>query len=351
MMNLNLRGATSALASATVVAIMVSGCATVPKAPPGSMEVRSKLSRLESDTSLASRIPVALEQAVAAVKLAETPQSDAELAAHRVYLADRLVDTARATAEVRLTESQRDAIRQQSEAGRLAARTREADAARAAAAAAQNEATLARNDAAAARSAAAIAAETARGESEAARLAAQTARNEAEGARAAAALAAQTAQANAAAAAATAAAASEARRVELAEQVALLQARTTERGIVLTLGDVLFATGSASLKPGAIGNLDRLVTFLSRYADRTALVEGHTDDVGSNETNETLSLRRAESVRGYLTSRGISPMRLASFGKGETQPVAGNDSSEGRQQNRRVEVVIENERPPATVTR
>jgi outer membrane protein OmpA-like peptidoglycan-associated protein len=91
--------------------------------------------------------------------------------------------------------------------------------------------------------------------------------------------------------------------------------------------------------------------FMNKYTDRTALVEGHTDDVGSNSTNEELSLRRAESVRGYLTSRGIAANRLASFGKGEMQPVAGNDSAEGRQQNRRVEVVIENERQPAVATR
>lgn len=343
MNNLKRRGTSGVLVIAAVAAAIVSGCASVPKVPPGSMEVRSKLARLQSETALASRVPVALEQAATAVKLAETPQPDAELAAHRVYLADRMIDTARATAETRLAESQREALRQQSEADRLAARTREADAARNAATTARaiaetalNDATRARTEADAARSAATLATEIARNETEAARIAAQAARLEAD-----------TVQA----AAAAAAAASETRRRELAEQVALLQARTTERGIVLTLGDVLFATGSASLKPGSVSNLDRLVTFLNKYTDRTALVEGHTDDVGSNAMNEELSLRRAESVRGYLTSRGIASGRLASFGKGEMQPIAGNDSAEGRQQNRRVEVVIENERPPAVVTR
>ncbi len=371
----NGRGTAGAMVAATVAAAIISGCASLPKAPPGSMEVRSKLARLESDTSLANQVPVALEQAETAVKLAETPQPDAELAAHRVYLADRMVDTVRATAETRLAESQREAIRQKSEADRLAARTREADAARGAAMTARNDAAAARSDAAMARNeadtvrtAAALAAETARNETEAARVATQTARAEADTTRAAAALAAETArneaesarmaaqaarmQADAAqATAAATAAASETRRQELAEQIALLQAHTTERGIVLTLGDVLFATGSASLKPGTIGNLDRLVTFMNRYPDRTALVEGHTDDVGSNATNEALSLRRADSVRGYLVSKGIASNRLASSGKGEMQPVASNDSVEGRQQNRRVEVVIENERQAAVIAR
>ncbi len=273
------------------------------------------------------------------MKLAETPQRDMELAAHRVYLADRLVDTARATAETRLAESQRQALKEQSDADRLAARTREADAARIAAARARSDATTARNDATTARNDAAMAnsdALAARSETEAARLAAQNARAEADTARITA---------------AAAAAASEARRQELAEQIALLQARTTERGIVLTLGDVLFATGSANLKAGSIGNLDRLVTFLDKYSDRTALIEGHTDNVGSNASNEELSLRRAESVRGYLTAKGIAASRLASSGKGEMQPVTENESAAGRQQNRRVEVVIQNEPTPAVVAR
>jgi outer membrane protein OmpA-like peptidoglycan-associated protein len=383
---------TAVMVVATAVAAIISGCASVPKAPPGSMAVRNKLVQLRSETSLSSQVPVAIDQAEIAVKLAETSQPDAELAAHRVYLADRLVDTVRATAETRFAESQRLALRQQADAGRLAARTREADAARGAALAARSDAEASRNDAAMARNeadtarmkteaarndaamarseadAARMKAETARNETEAARVTAENARIEANATRAVAAMEAETARkdaerarmaamaaqmeaATAQATAAAAASASEAKRQELGEQIALLQARTTERGIVLTLGDVLFATGSASLKPGAIGNLDRLVVFMNKYADRTALVEGHTDDVGSNATNEELSLRRANSVRGYLTSKGIAATRLASFGKGEMQPVAANDSAEGRQQNRRVEVVIENERQQAVVIR
>ena len=298
---------------AAAVAALLAACASTPEAPSGSLALRSKLSQLKSETQLAAQVPVMLDQAETAVKLAETPQRDAELTAHRIYLADRMIDTTRATAESRLAEQQRPELRRQSENDRLAARTREADAARSAA-------TLARADADSARNAAAAA------------------RNEAEAARTATSNAATAAAATAAATAA----ASEAQRLELVRQIALLQAKETDRGIVLTLGDVLFATGSDNLKPGSIGNLDRLVSFLEKYADRTVSIEGHTDSMGSDAYNQELSLRRADSVKGYLAAHGVASGRLSSIGKGETYPVAGNESAGGRQQNRRVEIIIAN---------
>ena len=290
----------------TAVAAILAACASTPEAPPGSQAVRTKLSQLKSETELAARVPVMLDQAEAAVTLAETPQRDADLTAHRIYLADRLIDTTRATAQSRLAEQERPELRRQSQSDRLAARTREADAAK-------SDATIARADAAAARDEA------------------QTARS-------------------ATSAAATAAALAETQRLELAQQIALLQAQQTDRGIVLTLGDVLFATGSSNLKPGAIGNLDRLVAFLDKYGDRTVSIEGHTDSIGSNAYNEELSLRRADSVKAYMAAHGVASVRLASIGKGESFPVAGNESAGGRQQNRRVEVIIGNQSPPVAVT-
>ncbi len=129
------------------------------------------------------------------------------------------------------------------------------------------------------------------------------------------------------AAAATAAAQlAESQQQELARQIALLQAKTTERGIVLTLGDVLFASGSDQLKPGAVGNLDRLVAFMGMYGDRTATIEGHTDNVGEEGYNQGLSQRRADSVKSYLAGKGVAAMRLSSIGKGEGYPIAGNES-------------------------
>jgi outer membrane protein OmpA-like peptidoglycan-associated protein len=305
--------------------------------------VRNKLMVLRSEPQLAARIPVVLEQAETAVALAETPQGDVELAAHRVYLADRLVDTARATAESRLAEEQRAGIQQQADSNRLAARTREADAANAAAANANAAAANARNDATNAR----LAEDRARNDATTARLEANSARNEAEAAR----NATDAAAAATAAAAAAAAQQADLQQQELARQIALLQARTTERGIVLTLGDVLFASGSEQLKPGAVGNLDRLVAFMGMYGNRTAIIEGHTDSVGEEGFNQSLSQRRADSVKSYLAGRGVAPVRLTSIGKGEGYPIAGNESAGGRQQNRRVEVIIGNEMNAAAAMR
>jgi outer membrane protein OmpA-like peptidoglycan-associated protein len=104
--------------------------------------------------------------------------------------------------------------------------------------------------------------------------------------------------------------------------------------------DVLFSSGRADLKPAAIGNLSRLVTFLARYRDRSLSIQGHTDSLGDEEGNQELSERRANSIKAYLVSQGIESTRLLAIGKGQSDPIAGNDSRAGRQQNRRAEVII-----------
>jgi outer membrane protein OmpA-like peptidoglycan-associated protein len=129
---------------------------------------------------------------------------------------------------------------------------------------------------------------------------------------------------------------------ELQRQIDALQAKVTDRGVVLTLGDVLFASGKADLKEGAAGHLNQLVAFLREYPSRTVVIEGHTDSVGSDDLNQALSQRRADSVRSYLVRQGIDAARLTSMGAGESTPVAENESATGRQQNRRVEVIISN---------
>lgn len=126
----------------------------------------------------------------------------------------------------------------------------------------------------------------------------------------------------------------------LQEELDQLKAKKTERGYVLTLGDVLFDTAKATLKPGALTTVERLVKFLQDAPERTVIIEGHTDSVGSSEYNQDLSQRRADAVRTALLERGVSPDRIQALGKGEDYPVASNDNAGGRQQNRRVEVVI-----------
>lgn len=138
-------------------------------------------------------------------------------------------------------------------------------------------------------------------------------------------------------------AASAAEAEELRRQVEELEAEATDRGLVLTLGDVLFATGSADLQGGANSNLNKLVSFLNEYPERKVLIEGHTDNVGSEQFNQGLSQRRADSVRQYLVQQDISPQRMTATGIGQDRPVSSNETSTGRQQNRRVEIIIEHE--------
>ena len=119
-----------------------------------------------------------------------------------------------------------------------------------------------------------------------------------------------------------------------------LRAKQTAQGLVVTLEDVLFEVNGADLQPGAPPQLLRLVEFLKLNPDRKVLIEGYTDSIGSSEYNLQLSLLRAESAQSFLVGNGLPADRLTAIGYGETRPEAPNDSATGRQQNRRVEVVI-----------
>ena len=253
--------------------LLLSACATGPASPDGAIDARNKLTALQNDNQLASHARAEIREAEQAVQLAEKPlpASEDALAAHRVFMADRQVEIARARASTRLAEEERAQLGEQRSDARLRARTREADRAHA--------------DADQARSS----------------------------------------------------------EADMQRRLDELQAKETERGMVVTLGDVLFDTGSAELRGSASNNLDKLASFLDQYPDQKVLIEGHTDNVGSADLNQRLSLRRAESVKQYLTRRGIASRRVSVSGQGLKQPVANNDTATGRQQNRRVEVVIESQ--------
>jgi outer membrane protein OmpA-like peptidoglycan-associated protein len=119
-----------------------------------------------------------------------------------------------------------------------------------------------------------------------------------------------------------------------------LKATPTPRGLVMTLGDVLFDTGRAELKSGAGRKLDQLSQFLVEHPDRRVQIDGFTDSVGTDGYNEDLSQRRADAVKTALVNRGVEPSRIGTEGYGKAYPVANNNDSGGRQLNRRVEVVI-----------
>ncbi len=143
---------------------------------------------------------------------------------------------------------------------------------------------------------------------------------------------AQSAQANAASA--------NSRADVLEQQLSELSAKHTNRGLVVVLQDVLFDTGQAELRAGALNKLQQLAEVLKAHPERRVLVEGFTDSTGSHELNETLSQRRAESVRDALVNLGVPSDHFEVRGYGESKPVASNKTAAGRQQNRRVEIVF-----------
>jgi len=169
------------------------------------------------------------------------------------------------------------------------------------------------------------------------RAAAEAARANAEAAR----LAAETQAQQARAAAEQADREKAALRDQLRQQLnQVLDTRETARGLIVNLSDVLFDTGSATLKPGTREKLARVAGIVLSHPDLTLQIEGHTDSVGDATYNQRLSESRADSVRTYLLAQGIAAASVSATGFGETQPVAPNDSPGGRQQNRRVELVV-----------
>ena len=274
-------------AAALTAALFLAACAPTPEVSDGAAAARAELARLQSDAKLAPLVPEALQEAEAAMQLAEQADAESDVIAHRVYVAQRKIEIARATAEARHAEEERETLVAQRDQAQLAARTREADAARSEASAARMEADTARMDATVARQ----------------------------------------------------------RAAALESEIAAMHARETERGLLLTLGDVLFETGKADLKAGSVADLDQLATFLAKYPDRTVTIEGHTDDVGADHYNVGLSQRRADAVKAYLMRRGVDAARLRTMGMGESVPVVANDTEGHRQQNRRVEIIVSNPPP------
>jgi len=280
----------SLFVAAASASLLLAACAT-PVKPDGANAVRADLTALQSDPKLASLAPVAIQEAEEAVRIAETPTDDTVAGQQAVYIAQGKVALARAQAERRLAEDNVKALSEQRAEIRLDARTREAEIAKAQA------------------EAAAAAALQQQQAAQAAQAEAEKAKAEAE---------------------------------ELKRQMTELEAKATDRGMVMTLGDVLFATGKADLKPGAQDRLAKLAAFMLKYPDRSVVIEGHTDSTGSAATNVALSQRRADAVKAYLVSQSVPAASITTIGKGKDAPVADNGTAAGRQQNRRVEIIIAN---------
>jgi outer membrane protein OmpA-like peptidoglycan-associated protein len=123
----------------------------------------------------------------------------------------------------------------------------------------------------------------------------------------------------------------------------VLPTTDTPRGLVVNMGDVLFDTGKFNLRPEGREDLAKLSGIVLNYPSLRLTIEGHTDDTGKAEINQTLSEQRANAVRGYLVNQGLDAGSLSAQGLGMNNPVGDNSTAEGRQKNRRVEIIVSGE--------
>jgi outer membrane protein OmpA-like peptidoglycan-associated protein len=246
-----------------------------------------------------------------AVQTAEDARAIAVKKMDEIRLANERQDSADAQAQ---SQQQADDARRQKEQAESDAAKARSDAADA-----QTAAAKAQSDMANSQAASATALSAAQADAEQSRLAAQQAE-----------LSAQQAETDKAA-----------MRAKLSEQLnSILQTRDSARGLIVSMSDVLFDTGKYSLKPGAREKLAKVAGILLAYPGLNIEVGGYTDNVGGDSMNQTLSENRAGSVRDYLVQEGVSTNSVSAKGFGNTLPVATNDNSAGRQQNRRVELLV-----------
>lgn len=279
------------LATAIGAAAIAAGCATnepIPELVDARRAVQSAES--QTDPNVASLAGEELERARAALERAEATfeeegRSERERVAHEAYLAERYAELAMSEAEGAQLEREIEDAEGERAQVLLAARTEEAR----------------------------------RAEQQA-----EQARRQVQ----------QTEEARRSA---------EAEARELAARIEQIEAQQTERGLVLTLDDVLFDFDRASINPGGESAIGELARFLSQNENRNILIEGYTDSTGPEAYNRDLSERRAQAVRDALVDEGIASRRIQTRGLGESDPIATNSTVAGRQLNRRVEVVISGE--------
>ena len=278
--------------AALALAIALSACSSAPTTTSLLDQARGDYMAAQGNPAVSQYAALELRQATAALDRANEAAARKESMDEvdkLAYVAKQRIATAQEVAKQKSAEAAvADAARQRDQV-RLEARTMEADQAK-------------------------RSAEQAKAEADAARSAAQSQ-----------AMATRDAQAQADA---------------LAAQLADLQAKQTERGIVMTMGDVLFNVDQANLTAGGVQTLQKLAEVMREHPDRNVMVEGFTDSTGSEEHNLTLSQRRAEAVRSALMNMGVEGTRISTRGYGEAYPVASNANSADRQLNRRVEIVL-----------
>jgi outer membrane protein OmpA-like peptidoglycan-associated protein len=325
--------------------VTLGACASSPPINSALEDARSMYSQTQTNSAVNTYAQLELKEAGDALGRAERAWNDDAKPArvdHLAYLAYQRSAIAQEAARMRLAEATVLTATAERDRVQLAARTNDARRAEMVAANAQQRAEMSRQQAEQAQNAAAMQAAQAR-EAEARASATGQQTRDAEARASAAGQQTREAEARALAADQQAREA-EARAQLLASQLSELAAQKTERGMVITLGgDVLFDVDQAVLKPGAMRSLAKVGDFMKRYPERKLVVEGFTDSTGSDAHNMDLSQRRAQAVGQAIVAAGIDPARVLVQGYGESFPVASNDSSAGRQMNRRVEVIISND--------
>jgi outer membrane protein OmpA-like peptidoglycan-associated protein len=284
-----------AIMLAGVAALPLEACSTPTTPPPGLAAAQAAYSTAADDPAVVGRAPLELQQARDALTqsqaLWQRGGSDTPDVEHYAYLAGRYAQIAQQTARLKTAQDEvqhADAARAQA---LLGARTAEAEQAQAQAATAQQQADQARQQAQEAQS----------------------------------------------------------RAGQLQQQLDKLQSNQADSGpVVLTLGDILFDVGKASLKPGAYDSINQIAAFLKTHPDRTVTIQGYTDDSGAAAYNQTLSQERADAVRTALLMQGVAPTRVVARGYGDSAPIASNATVAGRQLNRRVNVAISGTSPESS---
>lgn len=340
---------------AILVVAVLAGCSSVPERNSLLEQARNDYASAQASPQVTSLAAGELKQAADSLDRANNASNKGENTAtvdHLAYVAKQHVAIARETARQKNAELMVANAAAERDRVRLDARTREADSAQRSAEYSQRQAQASQRSAEAAQrrsessrlqsEASQRQSEASQRQSEASQRQSEEARLQSEASQRQAAMERQAANdaqvGEQAARQRTLDAESRSRLLEA--QLLELQARKTDRGMVVTLGDVLFDTNRAQLKSGGIRNVERLADFVKQYPQRNVMIEGFTDSTGSGSRNQELSDERAGAVRTALLGMGIDIGRITSRGYGEAYPVAGNDTAEGRQMNRRVEIVV-----------
>lgn len=285
---------------------LVNACASVPLQNKALDKARSAYQTTKSTTDIETLAPVALYDAEIALEKAENVTGDIQKLEHLAYIAEKKAQIAVLIAEGKSAEAEMARLSKSKDKIVLLSREKETTEALAKAEKRALEAELAKKHS-----------EVMMQEAKEARFQADEARMKTEE--------------------------TLAQKQQIEKELAELQAKQTDRGAVITLGNILFELDKSALLPGGFMVIDKLSEFLKKHPSKELSIEGHTDSLGSDIYNMGLSQQRANSVFSALVQRGIESQRMTQKGHGEQYPVASNETKAGRQQNRRVEIIILNE--------